>query len=173
MKKVIVLLPLVLVFALQSCMISRQPKMEYFKENRDAYPTADFVTIKVPMLVARTIARQALRDEGFSYAEAKNMTSKITGVRVMAVNNASMQMNRDFNNYLSAHQFEEWMTIKKDSETITIQAKQENEKVRKMFLTVRSEDKTVYIDVSGKFTADDISEMINLSERNAVKFKIN
>jgi len=65
------------------------------------------------------------------------------------------------------------MTIKKDTETITIQARQENEKVRKMFLTVRSEDKTVYIDVSGKFTADNISEMINLSERNAVKFKIN
>ena len=61
------------------------------------------------------------------------------------------------------------MTIKKDSEIINFQAKQSGEVIKKLLITVQSADDLVFVDVSGKFTADDISRIINYSEKKDVK----
>ena len=61
------------------------------------------------------------------------------------------------------------MTVKKENETIKFQAKQTGDVIRKLLITVNSGNELVFVDVSGKFTADDISRMINYSEKKDVK----
>ena len=58
------------------------------------------------------------------------------------------------------------MTVKKEKETIHFQAKQKGEEIRKLMITIASGSELVLVDVSGKFTADDLSRLINYSQKN-------
>ena len=61
------------------------------------------------------------------------------------------------------------MTVRKEKEVINFQAKQKGDEIRKLMITIASGSELVLVDVSGKFTADDISRIINYSEKNDLK----
>ena len=87
----------------------------------------------------------------------------------MTIENGNKEMLSDYTKYLTNNRFEEWMTVKKENEIIKFQAKQTGDIIRKLLITVNSGNELVFVDVSGKFTADDISRMINYSEKKDVK----
>lgn len=169
MKKLSILFAAtILILSLQSCIVSGNPKMEFFDNPHYDYKDAKFTSINVPMFLAKPVIKTALRKEGESQ-ELINLIKKISDVKVMTIENGNKEMLADFAKYLTSNNFEEWMTVKKENETINFQAKQTGDLIKKLLITVRSGKELVFVDVSGKFTADDISRIINYSEKNDVK----
>lgn len=156
-----------LLFSMQSCMVSKNPKMDFFKNPHYDYKDAQFMSINVPMFLAKPIVKKALREDGES-EELINLIRKISDIKVMTVENGNQEMIADFAKYLTKNNFEEWITVRKDKETINFQAKQKGEEIRKLLITIASVSELVYVDVSGRFTADDISRIINYSENHDV-----
>lgn len=172
MKKLNTIIALALiVLTLQSCIVSQKPNMSFFDNPAYDYGGAQFTSINVPMFLAKPIVKKSLRDEGES-EELINMISKVSDVKVMTIENGNAAMLADFVKYLKKDNFEEWMTIKKEKETINFQAKQKGEDIKKLMITIASGSELVLVDVSGKFTADDISRLINYSEKNDLRKKV-
>ncbi len=169
MKKIYYLAAFVLILmSLQSCIVSQQPKMGFFDNSNYKMKGVKFTSINVPMFLAKPIVRKALRDEGES-DQLISLIQKISDIKVMTVENGNEQMVADYAKYLTKNNYEEWVTVKKEKETINFQAKQNGENIRKLLITIASGTELVYVDISGKFTADDISQIINYSEKKDVK----
>ena len=157
-----------MIFSLQSCMVSTKPKMDFFANSNYEMKGAKFTTINVPMFLAKPIVKRSLRDDGES-EELINLIKKVSDIKVMTVENGSKEMVADYAKFLTKNNYEEWMTVKKETETINFQAKQKGDEIRKLLIIVASGSDLVYVDISGKFTADDISRIINYSEKNDIK----
>ena len=169
MKKLYYLAALViLTLSLQSCIVSQKPKMGFFDNSNYETKGVKFTSINVPMFLAKPIVRKALRDEGES-DQLISLIQKISDIKVMTVENGNKEMVADYAKYLTKNNYEEWVTVKKEKETINFQAKQNGENIRKLLITIASGTELVYVDISGKFTADDISQIINYSEKKDVK----
>jgi hypothetical protein len=169
MKKIYsVLLFSLFLISLQSCMVSNKPKMDFFSNTNYEMKGAKFTSINVPMFLAKPIVKTSLRNDGES-EELINLIKKVSDVKVMTVENGSKEMVADYAKFLTKNNYEEWMTVKKENQIINFQAKQNGEKIRKLLITIASGTDLVYVDISGKFTADDISRIINYSEKNDVK----
>ena len=168
MKNIVFLFAAVLLLSLQSCIVSSTPKMGFFDNQHYDYKDAKFTSINVPMFLAKPMVKKALKEDGES-EELINLIRKISDIKVMTVENGNKTMLTDFTKYLTNNRFEEWMTVKKENETIRFQAKQKGEVIRKLLITVHSGNELVFVDVSGKFTSDDISRIINYSENKDVK----
>ncbi|WP_244960093.1 DUF4252 domain-containing protein [Chryseobacterium koreense] len=161
-------LSIILIFSLQSCIVSKNPNMGFFDNPYYDYKDAKFVSINVPVWLAKPFVKKALREDGES-EEIVAIVKKISKLKVMTIENGNQEMVADFSKYLTKNNFEEWMTIKKEKETINFQAKQKGDEIRNLLITVASGSKLVYVDVRGKFTAEDISRVINFSEKNDMK----
>ncbi|KIA89706.1 DUF4252 domain-containing protein [Kaistella jeonii] len=159
---------LLLIITLQSCIVSQKPKMDFFDHSNYDNKDVKFISVNVPMFLAKPIVKRALREDGES-EELINLIKKVSDIKVMTVENGNENMVSDYAKYLTKNNYEEWMTIKKDKEIIKFQAKQKGEEIRRLLITIASEKDLVYVDVSGKFTADDISRIINYSEKNDIK----
>lgn len=168
MKKIILFPIAILLFSLQSCVVSKHPNMAFFDNPGYDYSDAKFTSINVPMWIAKPFVKKALREDGAS-EELIALIKKVSDVKVMTVENGNQEMLADFSKYLTNNNFEEWMTVKKDKETINFQAKQKADVIKNLLITVNSGSELVYMDVSGNFTPDDISQLINYSEKNDVK----
>ena len=168
MKKLILLPIAVLLLSMQSCIVSKHTNMAFFDNPYYDYKDAKFTSINVPMWIAKPFIKSALKKEEGS-EELIALIRKISDVKVMTIENGEQQMLTDFSRYLTSNNFEEWMTVKKDKETVNFQAKQNGDVIKKLLITVKSGNELVYVDVSGKFTPDDISRIINYSEKNDVK----
>lgn len=155
----------------QSCVVSKNPNMAFFDNPYYDYSNAEFMSVNVPMWLAKPFIKNALREEEGGEAMIA-LIKKISDVKVLTVQNGNPAMMNEFSKYLANNRFEEWMTVKKANETINFQAKQNGDVIRKLLITVNSGNELVYVDVSGKFTPDDISELINYSEKNDLKKKI-
>ena len=168
MKNLILIPVALLLLSLQSCMVSNHPKMGFFDNPHYDYGGAKFTSVNVPMFLAKPIVKKALREDGES-EELINLIKKVSDVEVMTVENGNKEMLGDFAKYLTSNNFEEWMTVKKADEIINFQAKKSGDVIKKLFITVHSGKELVFVDVSGRFTADDISRIINYSEKKDVK----
>ena len=160
-----------LIVTMQSCIVSQKPKMGFFDNPYYDYGGAQFTSINVPMFLAKPIVKKALREDGES-EELINLIKKVSDVKVMTIENGNSEMVADFAKYLKKDNYEEWMTVKKEKETINFQAKQKGEEIRRLMITIASGSELVLVDVSGKFTADDISRLINYSEKNDLRKKV-
>ncbi len=149
-------------------MVSSKPKMDFFNQDNYDNKDAKFTSINVPMFLAKPIVKKALEDDGEN-EELIGLIKKISDIKVMTVENGNELMVADYAKYLTNNNYEEWMTVRKEKETIKFQAKQKGEEIRKLLITIASGTDLVYVDISGKFTADDISRIINYSEKNDVK----
>ena len=168
MKNLIIITVALLLLSLQSCIVSSTPKMGFFDNPHYDYKDAKFTSINVPMFLAKPMVKKAMREEGES-EELINLIRKISDIKVMTVENGNKEMLTDFAKYLIRNNFEEWMSVKKENETVNFQAKQKGEVIKNLLITVNSGNELVYVDISGKFTADDISRIINYSEKKDVK----
>ena len=168
MKNLIIITVALLLLSLQSCIVSSTPKMGFFDNPHYDYKGAKFTSINVPMFLTKPMVKKAMREEGES-EELINLIRKISDIKVMTVENGNKEMLTDLTKYLTKNNFEEWMTVKKENETVNFQAKQKGEVIKNLLITVHSGNELVFVDVSGKFTADDISRIINYSEKKDVK----
>lgn len=169
MKKYTVLFAFaIFAMTLQSCIVSQKPNMGFFDNPHYDYKGAQFTSINVPMFLAKPFVKKALRDDGES-EELINLIKKISDIKVMTIENGNAEIVSDFTKYLKKDHFEEWMTVRKEKEVINFQAKQKGDEIRKLMITIASGSELVLVDVSGKFTADDISRIINYSEKNDLK----
>ncbi|WP_297985495.1 DUF4252 domain-containing protein [uncultured Chryseobacterium sp.] len=170
MKKLLLLPIIAILLSFQSCIVSNHPNMAFFDNLGYDYSDAKFTSVNVPMWIAKPFIKKALREENEEGTEELiALIKKISDIKVMTIENGNQNMLADFSNYLTSNNFEEWMTVKKDKETINFQAKQTDDVIKKLLITVHSGTEMVYVDVSGKFTPDDISKLINYSEKNDVK----
>ena len=168
MKNLIIIPVALLLLSLQSCIVSSTPKMGFFDNPHYDYKGAKFTSINVPMFLTKPMVKKAMREDGES-EELINLIRKISDIKVMTVENGNKEMLTDFAKYLIRNNFEEWMSVKKENETVNFQAKQKGEVIKNLLITVHSGNELVFVDVSGKFTADDISRIINYSEKKDVK----
>ena len=168
MKNLILIPVALLLLSLQSCIVSSTPKMGFFDNPHYDYKGAKFTSINVPMFLTKPMVKKAMREDGES-EELINLIRKISDIKVMTVENGNKEMLTDLTKYLTKNNFEEWMTVKKENETVNFQAKQKGEVIKNLLITVNSGNELVYVDISGKFTADDISRIINYSEKKDVK----
>lgn len=146
-------------FLLQSCVVSERPNMAFFSESGHDFKGAKFVSINVPMLLAKPYIKKALKEDGES-EEIINLVKKVSKIKVMTVENGDRQMLKDFASYLNDNNYEEWATIKHDGDNVNIRVKQKGDAIKNMLITVNSDKELVFVDVKGSFTADDISKMI-------------
>lgn len=153
---------------LQSCIVSRSPNVGYFDNANEDFEGARFTSINVPMFLAKPIVKKALSEDGES-EELVNLIRKVSDIKVMTIENGNEKMVSNFAKYLINNNFEEWMTIKKEKEIIKFQAKQKGDVIKKLMITIASGDELVLVDVSGKFSPDDISRIINYSEKKDVR----
>lgn len=167
--KSLILASALLIF--QSCIVSTSPKMGFFDNPHYDFSEAKFTSINVPMFLAKPMIKKALREDGDSDALLA-LVKKIADVKVMTVQNGKPEMLHDLSNYLTKNNYTEWMTVKKENETIDFRAKQNGDTIRRLLITVKSADELVFVDVSGKFTPDDISEIINYSQKKDVKVMV-
>lgn len=144
---------------LQSCVVSERPNIAFFSESGHDFKGAKFVSINVPMLLAKPYIKKALKEDGES-EEIINLVKKVSKIKVMTVENGDRQMLKDFASYLNDNNYEEWATIKHDGDNVNIRVKQKGDAIKNMLITVNSDKELVFVDVKGSFTADDISKMI-------------
>jgi hypothetical protein len=145
---------------LQSCMVSQRPNMAFFKSSERDFKGAKFVSVNVPMFLARPFIRKALKEDADN-EEILNLVKKVSKIKVLTVENGDRSMLQEYAQYLSNDKYEEWATIKHDGDNVNIRVKQDGETIKNMLITVNSDKELVFVDVRGSFTADDISKMIN------------
>ena len=155
---------LLFVLSLQSCMVSRKPNMAFFDNPYYDFGNAQFTSVNVPVWLAKPFVKTALREEADS-EELVALIKKVKKVNVLTVENGNQAMLKDFAAYLGKNNYEDWVTVKHDGQNVNIQALQEGDVIKKLMLLVQAEDELVFVDVKGKFTPEDISNLINLEQR--------
>lgn len=160
-------------FFLQSCMVSQKKVHTDFFDNPGFKESSTFVSINVPTFLAKSYVKQALRDDGESQ-EVIDLVKKISDVKVLIVESSKTPFKAEFQKYLDKNNYEEWMSVKQQGNLISLNAKQTDDIIKRMIITVRDEnEETIFVDVKGKFTPDDVSKIINATEKNQIKINRN
>lgn len=173
MKKVLHLgIVAILLVSLSSCVVSSKPSIDFF--NTSYYrEQANFTSINVPTFLAKNYLKTQLRNDGESQ-EVIDLVKKVSKVKLMMSDHINANIITDFNQHLKDQKFEEWASIKNDGNIIKINALQNDDIIKNLMITINSKDNNaVFVDVSGKFTADDISKLINATEKSNIKVKFN
>lgn len=144
---------------LQSCVVSDSPNMAFFTDSKYDFKDAKFVSINVPMFLAKPYIKKALREDREDEALI-DLIKKVSKIKVLAVENGDRAMLKDYAKYLNDNSYEDWATIKHDGDNVNVRVKQKGETIKNMLITVNSDKDLVFVDVKGSFTADDISKMI-------------
>ena len=160
-------------FFLQSCMVSQKKVHTDFFDNPGFKENSTFVSINVPTFLAKSNVKNALREDGESQ-EVIDLIKKISDVKVLIVESSKTPFKAEFQKYLDNNNYEEWMSVKQQGNLISLNAKQTDDIIKRMIITVRDDnDETIFVDVKGKFTPDDISKIVNATEKNQIKIKRN
>jgi len=146
-------------FVMQSCVVSEKPNIAYFSDSGRDFKGAKFVSINVPLFLAKPYIKKALR-EGGEDEELIRLVKKVSKIRVLSVENGDRTMLKDFANYLNNNNYEEWATIRHDGDNVNIRVKQKGDAIKNMMITVNSDKELVFVDIKGSFTPDDISRLI-------------
>lgn len=155
-----ILFSLLVIGALQSCIVSGKPNMDFFSDSGYNFKDAKFTSFNVPLLLAKPYIKKALREDGES-EELISLIKKVSKIKVLTVENGSKEMLTDYAKFLNNNHYEDWATIKHDGENVNLRVKQNGEAIKNMLITVNSDKELVFVDVKGNFTPDDISKMIN------------
>ncbi len=156
-----IFLAILTVAMLQSCIVSEKPNIDFFQNSKYDFKGAQFASINVPMVLAKSYIKKALREEGES-EETIDLVKKASKIKVLTVTNGNEEMLNDYAEFLNHNHYEEWASIKHDGDDINIRVKQDGETIKNLLITVGSKkNDIVFVDVKGNFTANDISKMIN------------
>ena len=160
-------------FFLQSCMVSQKKVHTDFFDNTGFKENSTFVSINVPTFLAKSYVKNALREDGESQ-EVIDLIKKISDVKVLIVESSKTPFKAEFQKYLDNNNYEEWMSVKQQGNLISLNTKQTDDIIKRMIITVRDDnDETIFVDVKGKFSPDDISKIINATEKNKIKIHRN
>ena len=160
-------------FFLQSCMVSQNKVHTDFFDNTGFKENSTFVSINVPSFLAKSYVKQALREDGESQ-EVIDLVKKISDVKVLIVESSKTPVKAEFQKYLAKNNYDEWMSVKQQGQVVSINAQQTNDIIKRMIITVNDDnDESIFVDVKGKFTADDVSKIINATEKNQIKINRN
>ena len=173
LKFIYIIILAIVGFFLQSCMVSQKKVHTDFFDNPGFKENSTFVSINVPTFLAKSYVKNALREDGESQ-EVIDLIKKISDVKVLLVESSKTPIKAEFQNYLSNNNYEEWMSVKQQGNLISLNAKQTDDIIKRMIITVRDDnDETIFVDVKGKFSPDDISKIINATEKNKIKIHRN
>ena len=154
-------------------MVSQKKVHTDFFDNPGFKENSTFVSINVPTFLAKSYVKNALREDGESQ-EVIDLIKKISDVKVLIVESSKTPFKAEFQKYLDNNNYEEWMSVKQQGNLISLNAKQTDDIIKRMIITVRDDnDETIFVDVKGKFTPDDISKIVNATEKNQIKIKRN
>lgn len=160
-------------FFLQSCMVSQKKVHTDFFDNPGFKNNSTYLSVNVPTFLARSYVKNALKEDGESQ-EVIDLIKKIKDVKVLIVESSTTPVKAEFQKYLTSNNYEEWMSLKQEGNLISLNAQQTDDIIKRMIITVRDDkDETIFVDVTGKFTADDISKIINATEKNQIKINRN
>lgn len=155
-----------LFFALHSCMVSSKPNIDYFQGIEAKNSKAEFTSINLPLFLAKPMIKKALRDDdGVDSKQLRNLIDKISKVKILTVENGNKQLVGNYAKYLTDNNYEDWMSIKHNGENVNIKAQQNGDFIKKLMLTINSGKDLVFIDIRGKFTPQDVSDLINASNK--------
>ncbi len=146
-------------FVMQSCVVSEKPNIAYFSDSGREFKGAKFVSINVPLFLAKPYIKKALREDGED-EDLIRLVKKVSKIKVLTVENGDRNMLRDFANYLNNNNYEEWAMIKHNGDNVNIRVKQKGDAIKNMMITVNSDKELVFVDIKGNFTPDDISRLI-------------
>lgn len=173
LKFIYIIILAIVGFFLQSCMVSQKKVHTDFFDNPGFKENSTFVSINVPTFLAKSYVKNALREDGESQ-EVIDLIKKISDVKVLIVESSKTPFKAEFQKYLDNNNYEEWMSVKQQGNLISLNAKQTDDVINRMIITVRDDnDETIFVDVKGKFTPDDISKIVNATEKNQIKIKRN
>lgn len=173
LKFIYIIILAIVGFFLQSCMVSQKKVHTDFFDNSGFKENSTFVSINVPTFLAKSYVKNALREDGESQ-EVIDLIKKISDVKVLIVENSKTPVKAEFQKFLTKNNYEEWMSVKQQGNLISLNAKQTDDVINRMIITVRDDnDETIFVDVKGKFTPDDISKIVNATEKNQIKIKRN
>ncbi|AZI54211.1 DUF4252 domain-containing protein [Epilithonimonas vandammei] len=173
LKFIYIIILAIVGFFLQSCMVSQKKLHTDFFDNPGFKENSTFVSINVPTFLAKSYVKNALREDGESQ-EVIDLVKKISDVKVLIVESSKTPFKAEFQKYLDNNNYEEWMSVKQQGNLISLNAKQTDDIIKRMIITVRDDnDETIFVDVKGKFTPDDISKIVNATEKNQIKIKRN
>jgi hypothetical protein len=152
---------------LQSCMISSKPNIDYFNGEDLSNSNANFVSVNVPLFLAKPMIRKALREDNDADSQqVLNLIKKIDKVKILTVEKGNTEMVKNFAKNLLDNNYQDWMSIKHNGENVNIKAQESGNFIKKLMLTVNSGNELVFIDIRGKFTPQDISDLINAANKN-------
>ncbi|QIG90378.1 DUF4252 domain-containing protein [Chryseobacterium sp. POL2] len=156
------------ILTMQSCLVSQKPSVDFF--NTPYYRNqANFMSINVPTFLAKSFLKNQLKEDGES-EEVINLVKKVSKIKLMTSENMDSKMMAEFTNYLNQEKFEEWASIRNDGDVININAQQSDDVIKKIMIVVNSKDNdAVFIDVSGTFTIDDISKLVEAGKTSNIK----
>ena len=173
LKFIYIIILAIVGFFLQSCMVSQKKVHTDFFDNTGFKENSTFVSINVPTFLAKSYVKNALREDGESQ-EVIDLIKKISDVKVLIVESSKTPFKAEFQKYLDNNNYEEWMSVKQQGNLISLNAKQTDDVINRIIITVRDDnDETIFVDVKGKFTPDDISKIVNATEKNQIKIKRN
>ncbi|KFC24656.1 DUF4252 domain-containing protein [Chryseobacterium sp. FH1] len=160
-------------FFLQSCMVSHKKVHTDFFDNPGFKDNSNYISVNVPTFLAKSYVKKAMREDGDSQ-EVIDLVKKISDVKLLIVESSTTPIKAEFQKYLNSNNYEEWMSVKQEGNLISLNAKQTDDIIKRMIITVKGDkDETIFVDVKGKFTADDISKIINATEKNQIKINRN
>lgn len=93
-------------FVMQSCVVSEKPNIAYFSDSGREFKGAKFVSINVPLFLAKPYIKKALREDGED-EDLIRLVKKVSKIKVLTVENGDRNMLRDFANYLNNNNYEE------------------------------------------------------------------
>ena len=164
----------IIAFFLQSCIVSSKTSKFDFAKDVDFGKEANVMTINVPTFIAKSYLKKSLRKSGESQ-ELINLVKKVSDVKVLLVENSKSSLKEDFQSFVNKNNFQEWVSVKQNNQVVSILANQSsNDTINRLIINVNNDNKDiVFVDVKGKFTADDISNLINVSNSNQLNIKFN
>lgn len=94
---------------------------------------------------------------------AEPLADKVEGVKVFSMSDASKADKARFDNRFSkaASSLDEMLRVNDGGDKVTILTRKDGDKYRNIYILATDSSQCTLVEISGKFTADDIREMVN------------
>jgi len=129
---------------------------------------AEIVAINLPMWLTKPFIKKALQDENDEDAQVMaGIVKKLKKFRMMTLSNNDREKNmlilEDYHKLLKKNKFEELLVINSEGEEISINARIDKDNViSRVSLLVHDEgDESVFMDIKGKFSLDELVQGLN------------
>lgn len=97
---------------------------------------------------------------------AEPLADKVEGVKVLSMSDASKADKARFDNRFSkaASSLDEMLRVNDGGDKVTILTRKDGDKYRNIYILATDSSQCTLVEISGKFTADDIREMVNKND---------